>query len=444
MSDKHHVFLSYSRKDSEIMRRIYDDLRSEGLNVWMDDELKAGTPEWERDIENAIKNTGTVVVVLSPDSKASDWVQREITFAESFEKRIFPVLVRGDAKTAVPIRLVNHNRVNVIKDYHGAIQKLATDICHHLGIESKTQRRQREAQANLKVEVPPRTNEAQIREQQQREQRLAVEDEKKPAADNLGVSASLMAQRALRRRPLTTRRVNSSDEVAASKTGTAAPSYGIDYDDDNKFHYRPGSLRRVYPVPLGERGWYLATLTWLPLFISLGALSFNVIPTTVMPLGLSFLQWTIASVILWLAFIFLWSKDLFGLIALLVLIPTVFAGFVSWGIANVTPWGGIISVVASVLAVFVVVTRTFDQILVMGLVFGLIVGAGIALISGIMGVIVGVVVGGVVLALISSLTEADFEFRSFLGGILYLSVFISCVALIWIYWLGGWRVLAGA
>src|SRR5262245_48032826 len=117
MSYQHHIFLSYSRKDKEIMLRIYNDLRVEGLDVWMDNELKVGTPEWERDIEDAIKNTGGVVVLLSPDSYASEWVGREIAFADEFDKRIFPVLVSGNAKTSVPIRLVKHNRVDTQKDY---------------------------------------------------------------------------------------------------------------------------------------------------------------------------------------------------------------------------------------------------------------------------------------------------------------------------------------
>ncbi|HRF95579.1 MAG TPA: toll/interleukin-1 receptor domain-containing protein, partial [Aggregatilineales bacterium] len=62
---QHHVFLSYSRKDTAMMNRVRDNLRASGLTVWTDEGLEAGTPSWTRDIDNAIRNTGCLVVLLS-------------------------------------------------------------------------------------------------------------------------------------------------------------------------------------------------------------------------------------------------------------------------------------------------------------------------------------------------------------------------------------------
>jgi hypothetical protein len=96
------VFLSYSRKDEEPMRLIAKFLRAQGIKVWVDNEkLIPGTPIWEDEVEKAIRNAVAIVVVLSPDSKNSEWVKRETTLADQHQKRIFPVLVRGDENTSI-------------------------------------------------------------------------------------------------------------------------------------------------------------------------------------------------------------------------------------------------------------------------------------------------------------------------------------------------------
>lgn len=100
-----HVFMSYSRTDEEVMRRITAFLRKQGMKVWVDNEkLVPGTPIWETEVEKAIISASAVIVILSPDSKESVWVRREISYAEQYSKRIFPVLVRGDEDSSITLR----------------------------------------------------------------------------------------------------------------------------------------------------------------------------------------------------------------------------------------------------------------------------------------------------------------------------------------------------
>jgi hypothetical protein len=102
-----HVFMSYSRRDEAVMRRVVTFLREQSINVWVDNEkLVPGTPIWEVEIEKAIIGAGAVLVLLSPDSNISVWVRREISFAEQYSKRIFPLLVAGDEFTSIMLRLV--------------------------------------------------------------------------------------------------------------------------------------------------------------------------------------------------------------------------------------------------------------------------------------------------------------------------------------------------
>jgi hypothetical protein len=100
------IFLSYSRKDLEIMRNVRDSLREAGLSVWTDEGLKPGTRSWIAAIEEAIVQAQAMVVLLSPNARASDWVQRELEYADAQGKRILPLLIDGDKRTSVPISLI--------------------------------------------------------------------------------------------------------------------------------------------------------------------------------------------------------------------------------------------------------------------------------------------------------------------------------------------------
>ena len=101
------VFLSYSRKDRDAMCVVRDSLRESGLSVWTDEGLEPGTPSWKNAISEAVGQAQAFVVLLSPYARESIWVNNETSYARTFDKRIFPVLVAGDSKSAVPIDLIN-------------------------------------------------------------------------------------------------------------------------------------------------------------------------------------------------------------------------------------------------------------------------------------------------------------------------------------------------
>ncbi len=127
-----HVFLSYSRTDIQRMREIRSGLQNEGFNTWTDESLAPGTPEWQTTIETAIAESGGLVVLMTPDALTSVWVSREIDLALSFEKRIFPALVDGDAAIAVPPKLANIQRVDLRPDAPSGMQSLGNAIRKYL------------------------------------------------------------------------------------------------------------------------------------------------------------------------------------------------------------------------------------------------------------------------------------------------------------------------
>lgn len=134
------AFISYSRKDQEILDQLRDDLRIAGLSVWTDEFLEPGTPIWEAEIESAIKDSSCLIVILSPDSYSSVWVRREITLADTVNLRIYPFLIRGEKKgDAVPLRLITSQWIDATSNYSDALKKLITAIRKHTNSEMSSE-----------------------------------------------------------------------------------------------------------------------------------------------------------------------------------------------------------------------------------------------------------------------------------------------------------------
>jgi serine/threonine protein kinase len=91
-----HVFISYSSQQEAYAHRLDEHLRKEGFNVWIARQIVYGDDFWLTIVE-AIKTCGAVLVIMSPQSEKSQWVQREIMSAERFEKEVLPLLYEGES-----------------------------------------------------------------------------------------------------------------------------------------------------------------------------------------------------------------------------------------------------------------------------------------------------------------------------------------------------------
>lgn len=127
-----HLFLSYSRKDTDVMIRVRDTLRAEGFEVWTDEKLTPGTDQWNQALEQAFANSFAVVVLLSPDSKGSQWVRNEISYANTHGLLIFPILIRGEERDSVPIQLINVQRIDIRTRFLAQMQELVDIMRDHL------------------------------------------------------------------------------------------------------------------------------------------------------------------------------------------------------------------------------------------------------------------------------------------------------------------------
>jgi hypothetical protein len=90
------VFISYSHRDLDFVRKLDQALKQEGFSVWFDERIRV-SEVWTTSIMDAIKNCSAFVVIMTPDAQQSDWVEREILLAQQHQKPIFPVLLKGNA-----------------------------------------------------------------------------------------------------------------------------------------------------------------------------------------------------------------------------------------------------------------------------------------------------------------------------------------------------------
>ena len=145
-----HFFMSYSRDDADLQRRIVAELRGHGINVWVDFEnLIPGSPAWEREIERSIRSAAGVIVLLSPSSNNSEWVRREISFTEQNGKRLFPILGSGDEDDSIPLRLSNHQYVDLRSNFQQGMEELANALHDHLATTKIIRRKKSETAAPI-------------------------------------------------------------------------------------------------------------------------------------------------------------------------------------------------------------------------------------------------------------------------------------------------------
>src|SRR6266567_3712535 len=95
------VFISYMHEDLDFAENVIRRLERAGFSTWADERLRAGE-DWRTMIDLAIKNSFALIVVMTPEAKASEYVTYEWAFAWGMSIRVIPLMLR---KTALHPRL---------------------------------------------------------------------------------------------------------------------------------------------------------------------------------------------------------------------------------------------------------------------------------------------------------------------------------------------------
>ncbi len=105
------VFISYSRKDKEFVRRLAEALSQRDREAWVDWEDIRPTEEFMQAIYGAIEGSDTFIFGPTPDSVASVVCGREIAHAAAHNKRMVPIVAREVNADTVPEALAKLNWV---------------------------------------------------------------------------------------------------------------------------------------------------------------------------------------------------------------------------------------------------------------------------------------------------------------------------------------------
>lgn len=124
------IFISYSRKDSDFVRRLHGGLAENNRDTWVDWEGIPPTAEWMVEIEAAIDAAEAFVFVLSPDSAASAVCRRELAHAAAQNKRLIPIVCRDVDADGVPEALSKLNWIffRPADDFLAAVGILLTAV----------------------------------------------------------------------------------------------------------------------------------------------------------------------------------------------------------------------------------------------------------------------------------------------------------------------------
>ena len=90
-----HIFISYSHKETGYAHKLANTLQERGLDVWIDERLDYGS-QWPHEIQKQLDSCDAFIVIMTPRSFASEWVQSELQRAKRKLKPVFPMLLEGD------------------------------------------------------------------------------------------------------------------------------------------------------------------------------------------------------------------------------------------------------------------------------------------------------------------------------------------------------------
>ncbi|MBW8877514.1 MAG: tetratricopeptide repeat protein, partial [Acidobacteria bacterium] len=133
LSETFDVFFSYNSQDREAVRRVANEMRRQGLRVWMDEEdLPLGQP-WQPHVEDALKVVRSAAILLGP-SGFGDWQKEEarLCLNEGVKREIpiISVLLPGGPNPEELPGFLSQRTCSDLRNDHGGdrLQRLIREI----------------------------------------------------------------------------------------------------------------------------------------------------------------------------------------------------------------------------------------------------------------------------------------------------------------------------
>ncbi len=126
------IFISYSRKDSDFARQLNTALQAAGKTTWFDQESISTGVDFEKEIFKGIDGADNFVFVLSLDAVASEYCEREVTYAANKSKQVMDACEKAVAldseqgylrRSRGLARALTGNTQGAIKDFQFYVER---------------------------------------------------------------------------------------------------------------------------------------------------------------------------------------------------------------------------------------------------------------------------------------------------------------------------------
>ena len=118
-------FISYSTKNQDFANRLYADLQNKGVRCWFAPHDAQGGKKLHEQIDEAIRRYERLLLILSPSSMNSEWVETEIRKARKRERT-------EKKRVLFPVRLVSFEAIRDWELFDADEGKdLAAEICEY-------------------------------------------------------------------------------------------------------------------------------------------------------------------------------------------------------------------------------------------------------------------------------------------------------------------------
>src|ERR1700728_4131183 len=102
-AEKLKVFVSYSRRDSsDFANELVAGLELVGFAPFLDQHDIAAGEDWEARLGGLIRQSDTVVFVISPEAVKSERCAWEVNTAIADNKRVLPIVAKAVPETEIP------------------------------------------------------------------------------------------------------------------------------------------------------------------------------------------------------------------------------------------------------------------------------------------------------------------------------------------------------
>src|SRR5215831_19685631 len=118
------VFLSYSHEDKDAARQLYEALRIETLDVWLDEVALVPGEPWQEKLLEALDDADAIVALIGENAAPSAVLQREVQEAVRQRERnprfqVIPLLLPGSSQADIPYAIRSFPAIDLSQDTLG-------------------------------------------------------------------------------------------------------------------------------------------------------------------------------------------------------------------------------------------------------------------------------------------------------------------------------------